>query len=111
MAFGIGITRSFATAGGTPPVAMRNGTALVPGDYMLRITGAPAFVLQGGGTIVATSTTGQRLRDGDAVNFTVDPTSTYAYVSIITEANASVTNVLVGRTDYEGVVSQPPAWV
>ena len=100
----IGIARTVAVT----TTAQRNSTALPYGRYIVRLDGSPTFVLQGGSTITVTSTTGQRMRDGDAWEFDVDDSATGAYLSLMTETGTAT--AYVSRTDTPGIATQPSAW-
>ena len=104
-----GIVRTIAYTS----TAQRNSTALPYGEYLIRIDGAPCFILQGGSTIVATATTGMRIRDGDTFQFSVsddsDTAVARAFMSIIAEGTGSGT-AYVHRVDPQGATTQPSAW-
>lgn len=104
-----GIVRTIVYTG----TAQRNITALPYGDYLIRVDGAPCFILQGGSMIVATATTGMRLRDGDTFQFSAsdhsDATAARAFLSIIAEG-AGTGTAYVQRVDPQGALTQPPAW-
>jgi len=102
--FTVGLTRTIAVT----TTAKINGSRLNPGRYVIRIDGSPCFILQGTSSIVVTSTTGIRLRDGDAYEFDVPLHEDWAFLSIITESGTATAYVTPMNPAQIGI--SPPAW-
>lgn len=96
--------RSITVAG----TSLRNATALSPGKYLFRVTGAPINV-RSGGSGVSAATTDMYIENGDAFYVVVPDNNTNAFLAMIRSGSTSAT-VYVCGADEQTAASQPPSW-